>query len=131
MENTKICIECKEEKVLIEFQKSLIHGKIYYRSRCRKCQYKLVHELRKRATINLHEWLDNCVKNKPCVDCGGRFNPWQMDFDHRDGILKEAGICELVNKAKPMEMIKKEIAKCDLVCSNCHRERTYRRSHNL
>jgi hypothetical protein len=29
------------------------------------------------------------------------------------------------------EAILKEVAKCELVCSNCHRNRTYERNHSL
>ncbi|MDQ3743355.1 MAG: hypothetical protein M3444_03130 [Acidobacteriota bacterium] len=48
-----------------------------------------------------------------------------MDFDHREG---ETKIFEM-NRVSYVSMraIKQEIEKCDVVCANCHRERTYQR----
>jgi hypothetical protein len=66
------------------------------------------------------------LKKKPCMDCGVQYPHYVMDFDHRDRQTKIATINSLVNihrysKSKILE----EIKKCDLVCANCHRERTY------
>jgi hypothetical protein len=48
-----------------------------------------------------------------------------MDFDHREGEKKFFEM-NRVNRVT-MRAIKREIEKCDVVCANCHRERTYRR----
>lgn len=50
-----------------------------------------------------------------------------MHFDHLDGFTKEGNIATMVHNVKPLEVILKEISKCEVVCSNCHAERTYRR----
>ena len=64
-----------------------------------------------------------------CVDCNVDYPPPVLDFDHlRD---KVANISEMVKTATPMEVLLKEIAKCEIVCSNCHRMRTYNRSKVL
>lgn len=65
-------------------------------------------------------------KDKPCADCGIRYPYYVMDFDHRPDEVKEFGIAT-IHFFKSMERLTKEIAKCDVVCSNCHRERTQRR----
>jgi hypothetical protein len=50
-----------------------------------------------------------------------------MDFDHRQG---EAKVINLANASRmTRSKILEEIAKCDVVCSNCHRERTYLRTN--
>ena len=49
-----------------------------------------------------------------------------MDFDHRDGSAKVANVNRLVQDAA-WEKVRREIEKCDLVCSNCHRIRTHAR----
>lgn len=67
----------------------------------------------------------NRFKNKPCADCQGWFEPCQMDFDHRDSKKKVKSISDM--QYYSVKQILKEIAKCDLVCSNCHRLRTYKR----
>jgi hypothetical protein len=51
-----------------------------------------------------------------------------MDFDHRGEVEKTGNIGSLVSQAYfTIERLKKEIDKCDLVCANCHRIRTYNR----
>ena len=65
-------------------------------------------------------------KMKPCSDCGVQYNWWVMDFDHREGETKSFGIGSGTS-SNNREKIKLEISKCDVVCANCHRERTQRR----
>lgn len=66
------------------------------------------------------------LKSKPCMDCGGIFPPCVMDFDHRGEDDKIADICTMVTRrGTSMKRLLEEIAKCDLVCSNCHRIRTH------
>lgn len=48
-----------------------------------------------------------------------------MDFDHVDG-TKVANINILRNYST--QALSEELAKCELVCSNCHRERTWQRA---
>jgi hypothetical protein len=47
-----------------------------------------------------------------------------MDFDHKDGTVKEYNLGSMFAHHYARELIEKELAKCDLVCSNCHRVRT-------
>jgi hypothetical protein len=68
------------------------------------------------------------IKNRPCLDCAGWFEPCQMDFDHRDESTKYKSVSALWGFK--LKTIIKEIKKCDLVCANCHRLRTYRRNHH-
>ena len=67
------------------------------------------------------------VKDRPCMDCGGKFPPCVMDFDHRDGVTKIGNIAVLL-KAWSWARLQTEIDKCDLICANCHRIRTARRA---
>jgi len=48
-----------------------------------------------------------------------------MDFDHVRGV-KHANVMELVSTLSK-KRIDQEIAKCEIVCSNCHRIRTHMR----
>jgi formate-dependent nitrite reductase cytochrome c552 subunit len=67
------------------------------------------------------------LRRVPCTDCGQRYEPFQMDFDHRDPSTKlftlMTGRAMLMSTAKLLA----EVAKCDIVCANCHRDRTYQR----
>lgn len=63
------------------------------------------------------------------MDCGGSFHPEAMDYDHRDPKTKRGSVKDMV-KHSPSALMA-EIAKCDLVCANCHRVRTARRRQGL
>ena len=61
--------------------------------------------------------------NTPCTDCNGMYPYYVQQFDHVYG--------EKVDKVNRMvytssyETVMAEIAKCEVVCSNCHHLRTY------
>lgn len=66
---------------------------------------------------------------KPCADCGKRYPYWVMQFDHLGD--KEFTISNCRKHQVNMERLEQEIAKCDIVCANCHAERTHKRSLGL
>ena len=66
------------------------------------------------------------IHNSVCPDCNISWAPHQLDFDHISG-NKKAGINQIVRNGT-MKQLLEEIDKCELVCSNCHRHRTYMRS---
>lgn len=71
------------------------------------------------------------LKEQPCVDCGGLFHFAAMDFDHLDESTKIGSIASLARYSGwSYERLLSEVAKCDLVCANCHRVRTYNRQQN-
>lgn len=70
---------------------------------------------RARASINF-------MKSFPCSDCGGSFAPCVMQFDHVRG-EKKRHVSKMVMFSP--DTIAAEIAKCDLVCANCHALRTF------
>ena len=57
-----------------------------------------------------------------CMDCGYAVAAVALDFDHRPGEEKLANVANLVTASA--ERLYAEIAKCDVVCANCHRIRT-------
>jgi len=63
-------------------------------------------------------------ESNPCQDCGRKFPACCMDFDHRDRKSKTKEVGYLVHAGRSWQEIVRELAKCDLVCSNCHRIRT-------
>jgi hypothetical protein len=64
------------------------------------------------------------IKSVPCCDCKRKYSPWIMDFDHRNPTEKRYSLSAMKNHS--LFKIKEEIAKCDIVCANCHRDRTYK-----
>jgi len=69
-------------------------------------------------------------KQIPCKDCGKSYPFYVMDFDHLPEKEKSFNISR-TREYNSIIKLRKEIAKCDVVCSNCHRERTYRRRFQL
>src|SRR6266581_1725746 len=62
----------------------------------------------------------DALKSRPCADCGVQYPPYVMQFDHRDPAEKSFGIGRLITRA--WDRMLAEIAKCDVVCANCHAE---------
>lgn len=69
-------------------------------------------------------WIHSYKEDNPCVDCGQYYKYWIMQFDHT-GSDKFRSVSKM--KTYAINRIKEEIAKCDLVCANCHANRTYLR----
>jgi len=68
------------------------------------------------------------AKDKPCADCGQRYPYYVMDFDHREGEIKLFNVSSLNgHRRTSRKKLLDEIAKCDVVCANCHRDRTHQR----
>lgn len=68
-------------------------------------------------------------ENGRCADCGGRFPAIVMEFDHVRG-RKKFTVSNRVHGHTGLAPVLAEIAKCDLVCANCHRVRTWKRSQH-
>ncbi len=73
----------------------------------------------------LAQYLRDLKTSTPCVDCRISYPYYVMDFDHVRG-QKHANVMELVSTLSK-KRIDLEIAKCEIVCSNCHRIRTHMR----
>lgn len=61
-----------------------------------------------------------------CADCGGQFHPAAMTFDHLPGTTKRSEVSALLQSGY-RKVLLDEIAKCELVCANCHAVRTFLR----
>lgn len=109
----------KDEKNRKEYQdkynkKHYINNKKYYRIKALK------------ARLKLRKQYQDFKNNKPCFDCGVKYPYYVLDYDHRNPTTKFMEISKIVMRYGMRRMLE-EIKKCDLVCSNCHRERTHRR----
>jgi hypothetical protein len=135
----KICTRCSTEKAIAEFNKKA-RNKDGLQNWCKDCSrsasreiYKknpkkqiAANKVRKMANkrVNRAFLLDYKTKN-PCFDCQAFYPSYVLDFDHVFG-KKLLDVSKLVTYKH--ETMLKEIAKCQLVCSNCHRKRTFERS---
>lgn len=131
------CGRCKKEKPLDDFAwRRRARGQ--RDNYCRPCraEYKQEHYAanreryiesamkRKKMLISERtEFLIAFLRQHPCVDCG-EDDPVVLEFDHlRD---KEFAISQGL-RDREWQSVLDEIAKCDVVCANCHRRRTARR----
>jgi hypothetical protein len=71
-------------------------------------------------------WLQQIKVTRGCVDCGYNTHPEALEFDHV-GTDKRF---MLSRQWHSLEELKAEIEKCEVVCANCHRIRTYNRRQN-
>jgi len=61
-----------------------------------------------------------------CADCKGAFPGYVMQWDHLPGQEKIADISRMAGRTRAVVLA--EVAKCELVCANCHAVRTARRA---
>jgi hypothetical protein len=88
------------------------------RDKARKAEWQRARQRR------IEQFITN-LKSVPCTDCGNKFPPECMDFDHVRG--HKAFKISNVGGTSFRKLIK-EIEKCEIVCANCHRTRHKLRS---
>lgn len=65
------------------------------------------------------------LKSVPCADCGNTYPVYVMDFHHKDPSRKIRGVANM----NSVKSIIEEAEKCDVVCANCHRIRTWKEKY--
>ena len=107
-----------------------------YQSYCRGCQKEYdaewyrANKAKRQAKVKADRlahtaWLDSLKEGKPCADCGRTYPPYVMEWHHLPGAEKALVLADTRRAAHSKELILAEIAKCELICANCHRERTF------
>lgn len=127
----KLCIKCKSEPQRgsgsyckachNEYQKA------YYKRTYRHRESVLASMQRRKEVLRD---LVRAAKDVPCTDCGTRYPYYVMDMDHVRG-EKKIDLSRIASSLRNIEVVRAEIVKCDPVCSNCHRERTWSRMRTL
>jgi hypothetical protein len=77
----------------------------------------------RRTKAYLSRYIQDLKSRTPCMDCKIQYPYYVMDFDHVRG-RKQKNVMELIPTLSKKK-IDEEIAKCEIVCSNCHRVRTH------
>lgn len=80
----------------------------------------------KRRQAEVRKRLYEYKESNPCADCGNKYPYYVMQFDHK-GDKKYT----LANRSASFgsKYFAEEMAKCDLVCANCHAVRTFQRQN--
>ena len=135
----KTCSICKQEKSETEFFHSSytrLDGTRNLRPDCKVCCNKVKQASKRKnkaayskGTRDRKKAIKDYIlqiKSNPCSDCGKSYPYYVMDFDHLADKLHT--INWLSNREFSLTRVQKEIDKCELVCANCHKERTYQRN---
>lgn len=72
------------------------------------------------------DYVQKLKTETPCTDCGIRYHYSVMDFDHVRG-EKRYPVSKIVAANIGFDYLLEELEKCDVVCANCHRLRTFAR----
>ena len=131
--NRKYCLECspfgrhntlklhKQEKSLKgQSCKCVLCGKEYKYFKqsghtTTKCNSCVTYAKRIKLKERMVEY-----KGGKCIHCGYEYSIQALEFHHRDPATKKFMLSGAYCKKWPT--LKEELDKCDLVCSNCHRE---------
>jgi hypothetical protein len=138
----KTCPACRRELPLADFNfKNRARGRrqVY----CRVCSRAYVRDHYHR---NQRYYIDKALSQKghylervhgrvleylrehPCVDCNER-DVAVLDFDHLDRATKVDNVGDMITGRRSWRTILREIEKCAVRCSNCHRRRTAQQFH--
>lgn len=137
---TKICTRCKGDLDISKFsvKGKYKNGNIKYQCECKACTkiYKDKHydsnkdyykDKAKKYRKEFYQWFLGIKKELKCTQCGeDRY--WVLDFHHRDKKEKDYNIARLVIACSKKKLLK-ELSKCDVVCSNCHRDLHYKENN--
>lgn len=81
--------------------------------------------LKARRVAEAQAYVLGVLRARACADCGV-VDPVLLEFDHVGD--KRADVATLVRRGVRLPVLAEEIARCEVVCANCHRRRTARRA---
>lgn len=118
--NNQYCETCKiklnDENSYLKKRKN----KEVYNNNCKECFSKILFERRSSFKKKIVEYGGN-----ECAKCGYDKDMTALEFHHLDPFKKEFNPSSSLSIS--WELVRKELDKCILLCSNCHREE----HHNL
>lgn len=110
------CNVCSLTKHLEDFPRDKRRPNGYDGSRCTSCKF----EGDKQRQLPLIKFIADYLKANPCVDCG-EDDLLVLQFDHlRDKSFNISSIIGVKKKQVSLKILKEEIAKCQVLCGNCH-----------
>ena len=131
---TTICSKCDQIKVLSEFTKNKAKKEGYnnYCKQCNKEYQKTHYENNKIYYIDKKNIRKESIKNfinrikrlSQCSKCSEK-DIACLDFHHVNDLEKDFNISIALQLGVSMSILKKELRKCIILCSNCHRKLHY------
>jgi hypothetical protein len=114
----KYCPKCKKIKNKCDFYKVNTRSDAL-QSKCKICNHNNVKARAKGIKLKMLEY-----KGNQCIDCSLHIKNTKacvFDFHHLDPSTKDINFN--IIRWKSWDVIKKELDKCVILCSNCHRIR--------
>ena len=124
------CSRCHRDKDESEFNFNTCKERLEYH--CKEChkRYMREHYLKNtkyykekavRRKKELTAWLQQYKSSLKCSQCPE--SCWVcLDFHHKDPNEKECSLANALNRCWSPQRMMAEIAKCEVLCSNCHRK---------
>lgn len=133
----KICCKCKDKKDIEAFgiNKTNADGRQkycrdckrgiarrWYNSACKDSHIASVKKNNRRYRKQMQDFVWDYLKQHPC-SCG-QTDPIVLEFDHKDCSKKESEISAMMCNGGTLKRLRKEIKKCRVLCSYCHKRKT-------
>lgn len=96
---------------------------------CGKGQKEKTQNRQKQSRHRNIAFIREFKQGKRCTDCKEDYPYWMLEFDHLPEFEKLFTIGGRNARDYSLEQIVAEIAKCEIVCANCHKNRTYWRQN--
>lgn len=144
---SKVCTKCRQVKPLHCFSKR----KEKWRSRCKECisLHRNKEKDKERAKHNYYKdggksrayaswrrrlerrrkWYRELKATLRCSECE-ESRPACLQFHHKDPSQKTKAVARLILQGNKLETILEEIAKCEVLCANCHLARHWEKSYD-
>ena len=113
----KLCRYCKKSYPETDFGVAkTTDTKVYRRQKCRYCYRKTKNILK----ATRRDLIETTKAEQGCLRCKIR-DPRVLEFHHLDTTQKEFSIADYYYSQYGVERLEQEIAKCVVICANCHR----------
>ena len=128
---TKYCSKCELDKPVDEFSLHKKRGRQVYCKACQKAyadQYyagnkKRFRQYNEKYMAKIRAFIKR--RKKECEICG-ESHPAVLEFHHIDPAKKEINISVAAKHGWSIERLSGELAKCQILCANCHRKKHWR-----
>ncbi len=127
----KVCNKCGNKKSLSEFNKckSKKDGHQNYCAECNKLNLKEHYQDNKeyysdkkdKQKLTIKDYINEIKEVSKCSRCP-EDDIACLDFHHEGNDIKEFNLADAITNGYSIDKIKKEIEKCIVLCSNCHRK---------
>jgi 5-methylcytosine-specific restriction endonuclease McrA len=118
----KICLTCKVSKPITEFNLRGKNRPGEYQASCKPCCYEVSNKNKRHISSLVKRW----KLRKGCQRCGFKAeHSCQLDIDHIIPKGKNGNDRQAINTSWSKLRLKEELSKCQVLCANCHRLKTF------